>query len=106
MWPGYFWVPPTLLRPPRKAKFRVLMKLDVAVTPKMASTDKPYPSAWEHVAHLRVFLAAAGEWDKVATWRADMVKRGWRLLRVSTEADEIVAVFGKTKMGSATTGPG
>jgi len=28
-----------------------------------------------------------------------MVKKGWRLLRVSSDAEEIVAVFGKTKLG-------
>lgn len=67
----------------------------------MTQTEKPYPSAWENVAHLRVFRAPAGDWDKVATWRSDMLKRGWRLLRVSTEAEEIVAIFGKTRLDPA-----
>jgi len=30
-------------------------------------------------------------------WRADMRKRGWKLLRVSSEGPEMVAVFGRTK---------
>ena len=63
--------------------------------------DRPYPAKWESVAHLRVFRTSAGEWAKVAGWRADMVKRGWRLLRVSSDAEEIVAVFGKTKTGQS-----
>jgi hypothetical protein len=58
-----------------------------------------YPRSWEHVAQLRVFRTSTGEWDKVVSWRADMVKRGWKLLRVSTDAEEIVAVFGKTRIG-------
>jgi len=70
----------------------------------MALTEKPYPSAWENVAHLRVFRTASGDWDKVATWRTDMLRRGWKLLRVSTEADEIVAIFGKTKRDPAPRG--
>ena len=63
------------------------------------SDDRWYPRSWENVAHLRVFRTSSGEWDMVVTWQADMVKRGWRLLRVSSDAEEIVAVFGKTKIG-------
>lgn len=62
-------------------------------------SDRLYPRNWENVAHLRVFRAANSEWDKVAGWRTDMVRRGWRLLRVSSDAEEIVAVFGKTRIG-------
>ncbi len=58
---------------------------------------KPYPEAWEQVADLRVFRTTAREWDRLATWRADMTKRGWKLLRVTTDDVELVAVFGKTK---------
>jgi hypothetical protein len=58
-----------------------------------------YPPSWENVAHLRVFRTSTGDWDKVVSWRADMVKRGWKLLRVSSDAEEIVAVFGKTRIG-------
>jgi len=61
--------------------------------------DRAYPRSWENVAHLRVLRTSTGEWDKVVGWRTDMIKRGWRLLRVSTDADEIVAVFGKTRKG-------
>jgi hypothetical protein len=62
-------------------------------------SDRPYPVKWENVAHLRVFRTTPGDWSKVVSWRADMIKRGWRLLRVSSNAEEIVAVFGKTKIG-------
>jgi len=58
---------------------------------------KPYPDEWESVAELRVFRATAGEWDKLITWRADMTRRGWRLLKVNSDEHELVAVFGKTK---------
>jgi hypothetical protein len=69
---------------------------------KNEGPDRPYPAKWESVAHLRVFRASPGDWAKVVSWRADMVKRGWRLLRVSSDAEEIVAVFGKTKIGQST----
>ncbi len=58
---------------------------------------QPYPAEWEQVAHLRVFRAGADEWQKVAGWRTDMLRRGWKLLRITSDADEIVAVFGKTR---------
>ena len=59
--------------------------------------SKPYPEAWETVADLRVFRTAAGDWPKLIGWRADMRKRGWKLLRVASDEKELVAVFGKTK---------
>lgn len=65
----------------------------------MKPEDRPYPAKWESVAHLRVFRTAPGDWPKVVGWRTDMLKRGWRLLKVSSDAEEIVAVFGKTKIG-------
>jgi hypothetical protein len=68
------------------------------------SRERPYPANWENVAHLRVFRTSPGEWDKVAAWRAEMVKKGWKLLRVSSDAEEIVAVFGKTKLGQGAQG--
>ena len=58
---------------------------------------KPYPESWESVAELRVFRTNAREWDKLIGWRADMSKRGWKLLRVTSDDVELVAVFGKTK---------
>ena len=64
-----------------------------------SDADRPYPESWELVADLRVFRTDASDWDRLATWQADMRKRGWRLLRVSTSPDEVelIAVFGKTK---------
>ena len=59
--------------------------------------NKPYPESWEQVADLRVFRTDAKDWDRLATWRQDMRKRGWKLLRVTSDDVELVAVFGKTK---------
>jgi hypothetical protein len=61
--------------------------------------NKPYPDAWEQVADLRVFRTAAEDWDRLATWRHDMTKRGWRLLKVTSDEVELIAVFGKSKRG-------
>ncbi len=58
---------------------------------------KPYPAHWERVADLRVFRTTTEEWEKLIAWRTDMGKRGWRLLRVSHEGPELVAIFGRTK---------
>jgi hypothetical protein len=60
-------------------------------------TSKPYPQQWEEVAALRVFRTTAEEWEKLLGWRTDMRKRGWKLLRVTSEGPELVAVFGRTK---------
>jgi hypothetical protein len=49
------------------------------------------------VADLRVFRTTSEEWEKLIGWRADMGKRGWRLLRVSSDGAELIAVFGRTK---------
>jgi hypothetical protein len=49
------------------------------------------------VADLRVFRTTAQEWEKLIGWRADMRKRGWKLLRVASEGAEMVAIFGRTK---------
>lgn len=57
----------------------------------------PYPPDWERNADVRVFRANAEEWDKLTAWSADMRKRGWRLLKVTTEGSQLVAVFGKTR---------
>jgi hypothetical protein len=62
--------------------------------------NKPYPDAWEQVADLRVFRTDARDWDRLATWRTDMRKRGWKLLKVTSDDVELVAVFGKTKTKS------
>ncbi|HWA56359.1 MAG TPA: hypothetical protein VG692_03845 [Gemmatimonadales bacterium] len=58
---------------------------------------KPYPDTWEQVADLRVFRTTASDWDRLISWRTDMRKRGWKLLRVTSDDSELVAVFGKTK---------
>jgi hypothetical protein len=61
------------------------------------SGGKPYPAQWERVADLRVFRTTTEDWEKLIAWRGDMRKRGWRLLRVTHEGPELVAVFGRTK---------
>jgi hypothetical protein len=60
--------------------------------------NKPYPQHWETVADLRVFRTTNEEWEKLIGWRSDMRKRGWKLLRVSSEGPELVAIFGRTKV--------
>jgi hypothetical protein len=67
----------------------------------MTPPSKPYPAQWEQVADLRVFRATVEEWEKLIGWRADMRKRGWKLLRVTSEDTEMVAVFGRTKSDRA-----
>ncbi len=62
-----------------------------------ARGDKPYPPQWEETAEIRVFRAPHAEWDKLSAWSADMRKRGWRLLRVSSDHGQIVAVYGKSR---------
>ncbi len=64
---------------------------------------KPYPQQWETVADLRVFRTTSEEWEKLLAWRADMRKRGWKLLRVSSDGPEMVAIFGRTKADRPTT---
>lgn len=66
-------------------------------SPSKPPDDRPYPDQWERVAELRVFRAPHAAWEKLIAWRNDMRKRGWRLLRVSSDNNELVAVFGKTK---------
>ena len=65
--------------------------------------SKPYPAHWERVADLRVFRTTTEEWQKLIAWRTDMGKRGWRLLRVSHEGPELLAIFGRTKADRSTT---
>jgi hypothetical protein len=54
------------------------------------------------VADLRVFRTTSEEWQKLLGWRADMRKRGWKLLRVSSDGPELVAIFGRTKADRVT----
>jgi len=49
------------------------------------------------VAELRVFRTTAERWQRLIGWRAEMRRKGWKLLRVSADAGEMVAVFGRTK---------
>ena len=60
-------------------------------------TSRPYPIAWERVAELRVFHTTPQQWEKLIGWRADMQRKGWRLLQVSADSVDMVAVFGRTK---------
>jgi len=69
----------------------------VTTQPPGASKSTPYPPHWESVADLRVFRTTAPEWEKLITWRNDMLKRGWKLLKVTSEETEVVAIFGRTK---------
>ncbi|MDZ4865135.1 MAG: hypothetical protein SGJ01_17075 [Gemmatimonadota bacterium] len=66
--------------------------------------SKPYPESWEQVADLRVFRTSAADWDRLSSWRQDMRKRGWKLLKVTSDDVELVAVFGKTKVGRQSAG--
>lgn len=68
-----------------------------AKPPKPATPTTPYPPHWENVADLRVFRTTAGEWEKLIGWRTDMRKRGWKLLKITSEETEVVAIFGRTK---------
>ena len=62
-----------------------------------ARAGRPYPDYWERVAELRVFRTTAERWERLIRWRAEMRRKGWKLLRVSSEEGEMVAVFGRTK---------
>jgi len=72
---------------------------------KPSPEDRPYPEHWEKVAELRVFRAPHASWERLIAWRNDMRKLGWRLLRVTSDNNELVAVFGKTKSEIASKGP-
>ena len=80
----------------------------MALPPPSSPTPEPYPPQWEAVADLRVFRTTSEEWEKLIGWRADMGKRGWKLLRVSSDGPELIAVFGRTKtdrVGTSARGP-
>jgi hypothetical protein len=62
-----------------------------------AAADQPYPPNWEDVAELRVFRTTAERWQRLIAWRAEMRRKGWKLLQVSADGGEMVAVFGRTK---------
>ena len=65
--------------------------------PEANLTDGAYPASWDQVAEIRVFRATTDEWERLITWRGDMKRKGWRLLRVNTKDTEIIAVFGRTR---------
>lgn len=44
-----------------------------------------------------MFRTPLAAWERLIAWRTDMRRHGWRLLRVTSNRDELVAVFGKTK---------
>lgn len=69
----------------------------MALPPSPSPASQPYPPQWEAVADLRVFRTTTEEWEKLIAWRTDMGKRGWKLLRVSSEGPEMIAIFGRTK---------
>jgi hypothetical protein len=66
-------------------------------SPSETPDIRPYPPSWERVAELRVFRATAAKWANLVAWRTEMERKGWRLLRVTTERGEIFAVFGRTR---------
>ena len=55
------------------------------------------PEPWEQGAELRVFRTTAKRGQRLIRWRADMRRKGWKLLQVSANKDEMLAVFGRTK---------
>ncbi|MCH7491091.1 MAG: hypothetical protein IID05_10400 [Gemmatimonadetes bacterium] len=57
----------------------------------------PYPQEWEDVAEVRVFRTSQEQWSRLIGWRREMLRRGWKLLRVQTDRREMVAVFGRTR---------
>lgn len=58
---------------------------------------RPYPEDWEAVAELRVFRTTEQRWQRLIGWRAEMGRKGWKLLQVTASSGEMVAVFGRTK---------
>jgi hypothetical protein len=58
---------------------------------------QPYPPDWEEVAELRVFRTTSERWQRLIGWRAEMRRKGWKLLQVTADGHEMVAVFGRTK---------
>jgi len=65
--------------------------------PADAPGGQLYPDAWEEVAELRVFRTTVLKWASLIAWRAEMRRKSWTLLKVTTESGEIVAVFGRTR---------
>ena len=67
------------------------------LTNSQESNQRPYPQSWEDVAELRVFRTTQERWQKLIGWRGEMQRKGWKLLQVSSEGGEMIAVFGRTR---------
>ena len=66
--------------------------------PQPADTpNRAYPVEWDAVAELRVFRTTAPRWTSLIAWRAEMRRKGWKLLKVATESGEVIGVFGRTR---------
>jgi hypothetical protein len=61
------------------------------------ATGRLYPEQWDAVAELRVFRTTAPKWTSLIAWRAEMRRKGWKLLKVATESGEVIGVFGRTR---------
>ncbi len=61
------------------------------------TAPRPYPRYWEDVAELRVFRTTEQRWQRLIGWRSEMGRKGWKLLQVSADGNDMVAVFGRTK---------
>ena len=59
--------------------------------------DHPYPEQWDEVAEVRVFRTTVPKWTNLIAWRAEMRRKGWKLLKVATESEEMIGVFGRTR---------
>jgi hypothetical protein len=65
--------------------------------PAATHPNRPYPEDWENVAELRVFRTTEERWQRLIAWRAEMQRKGWKLLQVTASMGEMVAVFGRTR---------
>ena len=63
----------------------------------VTSSRRPYPENWEKVAELRVFRTTNERWQQLIGWRQEMLRKGWKLLHVSSDHGEMLAVFGRTR---------
>ncbi|MDH3455792.1 MAG: hypothetical protein OER90_03030 [Gemmatimonadota bacterium] len=71
--------------------------MSTGTTNSTNASPRPYPENWEAVAELRVFRTTEERWQRLIGWRAEMGRKGWKLLQVSADRGEMVAVFGRTK---------
>ena len=66
--------------------------------PQPADTpNRAYPVEWDAVAELRVFRTTAPRWTSLIAWRAEMRRKGWKLLKDATESGEVIGEFGRTR---------